>query len=685
MYKTLFFLFVIIFPGLISAQLKIESVAIPSADKVNSFYTGNREPLKPLPLIKLPVGCVRAGGWLAEALNRQKNGLMGHLSEISLWLDKTNNIWLDNKAGNTKGWEEVPYWLRGYALTGYLTDDKDMIKEAKVWIDAVLKNQGEDGFFGAVIIRDGGKRDMWANMLMLNVMQDYYEYSGDKRVLTFMSNYFKWELGFPEEDFLGTYWDTHRGGDNLLSVIWLYNITGEKWLLDLTKKLHHATADWCQPDVLPNWHNVNVAECFREPATYYMVSGDSSFLRATYNDFNIIRNTYGQVPGGMYGSDEICRPGYSDPRQGTETCAFAEQMSSDEILLSITGDTFWGDHCENVAFNSYPAAFMPDYRSLRYFTSPNLVISDSKNHFPGVYNKGPFFVMNPLSSRCCQHNHSHGWPYYTRSLWMATPDNGLAAVLLNNCTVTAKAGSGSTVTIKEVTHYPFDEQILFEISTDKPDTFPLYFRIPSWCKDATVLVNGKKADGLIKAGEYARIINKWKDGDKITLQLPMSVSVKVWYDNHNSVSVNYGPLTFSLDIKEKYVKVDSKQTAISDSRWQDNVDTVKWPSFEIYPESNWNYGLVPGKNTESLFSVEKRSWPADNYPFTKESVPFIIKTRGKLIPEWGIDSTGMVSVLPVSPVESKEKEENITLVPMGAAKLRISSFPVIGKKYEWMK
>ena len=73
----------------------------------------------------------------------------------------------------------------------------------------------------------------------------------------------------------------------------------------------------------------------------------------------------------------------------------------------------WAEHCEEVAFNSYPAAVMPDFKALRYITCPNHAISDSKNHHPGIDNRGPFLSMNPFSSRCCQHNHAQGWPYFT--------------------------------------------------------------------------------------------------------------------------------------------------------------------------------------------------------------------------------------------------------------------------------
>ncbi len=199
--------------------------------------------------------------------------------------------------------------------------------------------------------------------------------------------------------------------------------------MDLADKIHRNTANWRQKDDLPNWHNVNVAQCFREPATYYLKSQSSEDLNATYANFHFVRQVFGQVPGGMFGADENARPGYTDPRQGVETCGMVEQMASNEILLGITGDPFWADHAEEVAFNTYPAAVTADFKALRYITSPNMTISDSHNHAPGIDNNGPFLMMNPFSSRCCQHNHSQGWPYYAEHLYMATNDNGVAAVL----------------------------------------------------------------------------------------------------------------------------------------------------------------------------------------------------------------------------------------------------------------
>lgn len=634
----------------------------------NDFYVSNRAPLQPQQFIKLPAGTIQPEGWLKQQLELQRNGLNGHLGEISAWLQKKDNAWLET--GGQWGWEEVPYWLRGYANLAYIVQDNEMMNEARFWIENILKSQREDGNFGPVHSNDG-KQDFWPNMIVLWIMQSYYEYSNDERVIDFMTKYCNYLLTVPDEDFLYSYWENSRGGDNLWSVAWLYNRTGDRNLLTLGEKIHKNTADWTKSTQLPNWHNVNVAQCFREPATYFMFTGDSSMLSASYNVQSLVRRAFGQVPGGMFGADENARIGFFDPRQGTETCGFVEQMASDEIMLQISGDSYWAENCEDVAFNSYPAALMPDYKALRYITSPNHVVSDSKNHHPGIDNSGPFLSMNPFSSRCCQHNHGFGWPYYTENLIYATPDNGLAAILYNACKAKVKVGNGTEVTIQEQTNYPFEETIRFTLTTPENVTFPLYLRVPSWCKNASITVNGEKLNADLIAGKYARITREWSDADEIVLTVPMEINYRQWQVNKNSVSVDYGPLSLSLKIDEDYQQKDSRETAIGDSKWQEGADASAWPTYEIYPASSWNYAL----QTSAPITVERKEWPFNNNPFTLTTVPLEFKAKGRLIPEWKVDEYGLCGVLPYEDARKAEAVDEITLIPMGAARLRIASFP----------
>ena len=73
--------------------------------------------------------------------------------------------------------------------------------------------------------------------------------------------------------------------------------------------------------------------------------------------------------------------------------------------------------------------------------------------------------------------------------------------------------------------------------------------------------------------------------------------------------------------------------------------------------------------------MSRRPWPADNYPFTLETVPLQLTAIGRRIPSWGLDATGMTDLLPTRLAARATEEEPITLIPMGAARLRITAFP----------
>ena len=238
----------------------------PDVARTNSFYVSNRAPLEASRFIGLPVGSVEPHGWLREFLERQREGLTGHLGEISAWLQKDDNAWLSKDGKGKYGWEELPYWLKGYIELAYIFNDPKMIAESNTWIEGALASQRPNGDFGPDQRFDDGSRDYWANMIMMFCLESYYEHTHDPRVVELMTKYFKYQLTVPDDQMLTHYWQKMRGGDNLYSIYWLYNRTGDPGLLKLADKIHRCTANWEMKDTLPNWHNVNIAECFREPA-----------------------------------------------------------------------------------------------------------------------------------------------------------------------------------------------------------------------------------------------------------------------------------------------------------------------------------------------------------------------------------------------------------------------------------
>jgi hypothetical protein len=639
-------------------------VAVPPAATPNQHYPSNRPPLAVSPLVKLPVGAIEPRGWLMAQLELMRDGFTGRLSELSPFLGDESG-WMTLKG---KGWEEMPYWLKGYGDLAYLLKDAAMRKETERWLVQAFKSQARDGYFGPADNR--GANDLWPNMVMLSALQSFYEATGDRRVLSLMSRYFQYEFHLPAEELLPGSWQKLRGGENLESIYWLYNRTGESFLLDLARRLFTRTSDWTSPILTPArdrdgvessfYHGVNIAMGFREPAIYYQQSRDRGLLEAVERNYRQVMDGYGRQPGGMFGADENIRPGKNDPRQGAETCTMVEFMASFESLLRITGETIWSDRAEEVAFNSLPASMTPDLKALHYLTAANLVSCDSSSEHD-FQNTGTLVSFDPRSYRCCQHNVAFGWPYFAEHLWMATADNGLAATLYAPSEVRAKVAEGAEVAVSEETAYPFEDQVRLTVSSERPVAFPLYLRLPGWAKTARIVLNGHPVDGDFSGGRYVVLRRTWRHGDQVRIEFAPEIEIVSWPSIGGAVSVRRGPLWYALKIGEK---------------WQRYGGTEDWPAYEILATTPWNYGLVlenPGQAPS--VSLASRMMPPFQ-PFEPGAAPVVLKARARRVPGWKEEGR-MAGPVPASPTQGLGPVEEVELIPMGCARLRVSVFPVV--------
>src|SRR4051794_20518482 len=168
-----------------------ELKGVPAA---RPLYVSSHEPLVPSGQMKLPIGSMTPKGWLRRQLELEAQGMTGRLPEISKWCKFEGNAWADPRGQGHSGWEELPYWLKGYGDLGYVLKDEKIITETRRWIDGVLSSQEPDGWFGPRSLKTSlkGAPDLWPHMVMLNVLQSYYEYSNDERVRPFMLKYFRW-------------------------------------------------------------------------------------------------------------------------------------------------------------------------------------------------------------------------------------------------------------------------------------------------------------------------------------------------------------------------------------------------------------------------------------------------------------------------------------------------------------
>lgn len=465
-----------------------------------------------------------------------------------------------------------------------------------------------------------------------------------------------------------------QGGDNLAVVYWLYNITGDKFLLQLAEIIHKQTFNWTEAFEkheklfeLFGFHGVNLGQGIKEPVIYYQQSKDERYLNAVLQGLADIKKSIGW-PNGMFAADEMIHT--NNPTQGSELCTAVELMFSLENMLAITGRVQFADHLERIAFNALPTQITENFDARQYYQQLNQVeVSKKERNFMTAYHGSDQLFGLLTGYPCCTSNLHQGWSKFTQNLWYATEDNGLAALIYAPSEVKAKVANGIEAQFSEETKYPFDESIVFKYVENKNTDrlfFPLYLRIPAWCKQAIIKVNDK-VYSTEEGNQIIKIAREWQKNDSLELILPMNISSDRWCEA--AVSIERGPLLYALKIGERWRKIEGDKSL--------NKQYGEF-YYEVFPTTSWNY-CIPSHCLDSMnnqFRVVRKN-SSEAYPWNSENAPIKLITKGKRIPQWTIYN-GSAGPLPYSIQEQlvAGDEEEITLIPYGCTTLRITEFPV---------
>jgi hypothetical protein len=650
----------------------------------NMYYKNNPKPLKQNAYIRLPLGAVKPAGWLHDQLVAQAEGLTGNLDEF--WPDLVNSAW---RGGSSEGWERGPYYLDGLIPLAYLLDDQRLIEKSKNWVDKIIASSTDSGWYGPA-----KNKDRWPLAVANKVLMQYYEATGDKHATDVLLRYFRY-LQHTPPDWPDKDWRGVRAMENAVTGYWLYRQTGEEWIPETIESIQKNSFDWTgyyekfpwdsaanAEDRIPRktWegmtaHVVNNAMAIKYPGLWYQQSGDERYRKAVFEGIAKYDLNHGQAAGRFSGDEHLSG---KSPDRGTELCSVVEYMYSLGELYEILGDNALADRLELLTYNALPGTTTPDFWAHQYDQQSNQVLVSAEKR--NWRSNGPFSNIYGLMPNfaCCLANMHQGWPKFVETMWMATNDNGLAAVAYGPSVVKAKAGNGKDVTITEETDYPFKGTIKMKISTLKAVKFPLYLRIPAW---GTAKVSWKGKIETAAAGSTFKIIEKWQEGDEIVIEMPMDIRFETRYNN--SVTILRGPLCFSLRIDKEYrnTKINYDNFAFKGS--------VDW---EIHPTSDWNYGIILNSEDPGQ-GMEVTENPVGKYPFAdkgdmiwspdsarylscEQDAAVVIKTRGMKIAAWQMKDNS-ADLPPVSPVRPEGEPEELTLVPYGATRLRITEFPVM--------
>lgn len=655
------------------ANADAASVADPAAD--------SSRPGLPLPaalgvpaFAPLPLGAVRPAGWLLRQMRIQADGLSGHLDEF--WPDVAQSQWF---GGTAEGWERAPYWLDGAIPLAWLLDEAALKARITSHVNYIITHQRSDGWFSPYPLDAVSRRyDLWSILLVNKVLVQYHEATGDDRALQSSMRSMRAMLsGLDATPLYG--WGRFRWYEGLVPALYAYERTGEPWLLDFARKLRAQGVDFqalmATDDVraptprrgLWKWtkHVVNMGMATKAAALSWRLDQRPADRAFASRMIALLDEYHGQVTG-MFSGDE-CLAG-KNPLQGSELCAVVEYMYSLEHLTSVFGDGAFADRLERIAYNALPATFAPDMWSHQYVQQVNQV-QCTINPDHGWSTNGPESNLYGLEPNygCCTANMHQGWPKFAASLWMRTPDDGLAAIAWAPCAVRTTL-HGVPVSVKVETDYPFRDTIILTVTAERSTRFPLALRIPAWAQGATVQVGAGRA-APAERGAMHRIDREWSGATTIIVRLPMRPAITTRYNG--AVAVERGPLVYSLRIGEAWTRVNADKPRRE----------LPHGDFEVRPSTPWNYGLIvdPQRPSESVRFVEQ---PVGERPFSPEGAGVVATVQARRLPGWRIERgwAGEISPADIAWAEPSrrptgEPVEEVALIPYGCTNIRITEFP----------
>ncbi|MDL2318854.1 glycoside hydrolase family 127 protein [Eubacteriales bacterium OttesenSCG-928-A19] len=482
--------------------------------------------------------------------------------------------------------ESRPWDIEGRLLRACLLRDNTAMEAAQRELAGVMHS-------------DAPPSDAEIRAIML-----YHAISSDKEAPLFLLRYARSLRDMLAEGKVLTAEQAANIGTLLHMCLWLYNLTGQRVLLSLCKQLKALAPDWMSTlhifpqtravaevppmDTDAYWrvHGPTIAASLKTPALQALFEGGMKNETAFHVGWEKLTRYHGAAHG-LFNADPLLAG--ADPSRNLEPTVVRETLSSLITLLWAQSGGEAGDLIERIY------------------------------HGPLSFGGGEEAANQPTVRNASS---TAGTETYCGSLWMASADEGLAAVGYATSEVRWRL-SGQLVRVEMETAYPAEETIRLRVHVAEPLRFPLYLRIPAWAEGASAAVDGEDALDC-KAGEFARLDREWQPGDGITLTLPMAVRTVARF--HQSVSVERGPLTFALDAEQ---------------------------------DAPWNRAIVPSRG----FEVEIR-----------EGIPTIRAWMAET-PSWTLRGDRPAAP-PIAPAVRPEQLRQVTLWPYGRTSARIAQFPL---------
>lgn len=369
-----------------------------------------------------------------------------------------------------------------------------------------------------------------------------------------------------------------------MGLVKLYRITGKKEYLETAKYFieergHYSGYDATSKDQWKSgayWqdhipvveqkeavgHAVRAGYLYAAMADVAALTGDTRFLQSIDSIWqNVVsKKIYVQGGIGAVGSGERFGENYELPNETAynETCAAISNVYWNHRMFLLHGDSKYMDVLEKSLYNGLISGVGMDGKS--FFYTNAMEVKNGHIHKETEEERSGWF---PCS--CCPTNITRLIPSVAGYVYAQQLDKVYVNLFVSG--VSTIRVNKREVEITQKNNYPWDGNLTFNISPQKPQAFTLLVRIPGWALNQAIpsdlyafennknekpriLINGKAVEYTVDKG-YAVLNRTWKKGDVLAVNLPMEVSRvlsnKKVVDNIGKVAIQRGPLMYCAE------------------------------------------------------------------------------------------------------------------------------------------
>ena len=614
------------------------------------------------------VSDIQPQGWLHVMMQRQHDGLTGHPEALSypynscLWAGEISR---NGEAYGENWWryEQTAYYTDGLLRLGYEMGAQEMVDKAMEGIEYTLAHPDENGKLGNSTLEG----ITWPMSVYFRVLQAKYEHDGDARIPTALEKHY---LNFtPDQLACGIV-----GGRNIISIegiLWTYGKTGNAKLLQLAEDAWAIQGKFAVDEtaILSSepfyMHSVTFCEMLKLPLLLYAYTGKQHYLDLAMTAVHKVERE-SMLPDGVPSSAEFLLG--DDVYTSHETCDIVDFSWTLSHYLAVTGEAEWADKIERAIYNAGMGAITKDFRALQYFSSVNQFIATGTSNHNTYKHGSTWMAYRPThETECCSGNVNRMLPNLVSRMWMTDSEGGAVAAIYGPSKATFPTTKGD-VTINCATLYPFESMLIFSVSAAEGASIPLTLRIPTWCSNAYLAVNGSSAGIPLPAGTFVHLPEAVKNGDLVMLSLPMTVEKHTI--EGQGVYFQRGPLLYSYAIPQQKVE-DTTEYECMHGKKPENPDFKCW---NITPTGAFNYAYVGDGQDAAYIAAELQ--PTSTIPFDIQDITGWIRIPVKQI-EWALVDDRYTPRLPEQGHLTLVNNETqyIDLVPYGSTELRLTVFP----------